>query len=120
MDVSAWLRQLGLGEYAAAFAANHIDLATLRQLTVDDLRDLGINSVGHRRRLLEAIAQLDRTTSESGAAARYDTERRPVAVLFADQRTVVAIPGMESGQEVRAPGREHTAQDAGLDRKSVV
>lgn len=84
MDVSAWLRQLGLGEYAAAFAANHIDPATLRQLTVDDLRDLGMNSVGHRRRLLEAIAQLDRTRSESGAAAKYDTERRPVAVLVAD------------------------------------
>src|SRR5438067_12113048 len=84
MDVSGWLRQLGLGEYVAAFAANHIDRATLRQLTADDLRDIGINSVGHRRRLLEAIAQLDDTAIETGAAATFDTERRPVAVLFAD------------------------------------
>ncbi|MBV9982369.1 adenylate/guanylate cyclase domain-containing protein [Bradyrhizobium sp.] len=84
MDVSAWLRQLGLGEYAAAFTANHIDLATLRQLTADDLRDIGVNSVGHRRRLLEAIAQLDDTASETRTAAKFDTERRPVAVLFAD------------------------------------
>ena len=84
MDVSAWLRQLGLGEYAAAFAANHIDLATLRQLTADDLREIGMSSVGHRRRLLEAIAQLDDTAGATGASARFDTERRPVAVLFAD------------------------------------
>ncbi|MBN9488689.1 MAG: AAA family ATPase [Alphaproteobacteria bacterium] len=84
MDVSAWLQQLGLGEYAAAFAANHIDLATLRQLTADDLRDIGVSSVGHRRRLLEAIAQLDDTARETRAAAQFDTERRPVAVLFAD------------------------------------
>ncbi|HTO65619.1 MAG TPA: adenylate/guanylate cyclase domain-containing protein [Bradyrhizobium sp.] len=84
MDVSAWLRQLGLEEYAAAFAANHIDPVTLRQLTADDLRDIGIDSVGHRRRLLEAIAQLDAPASETRAAAKFDTERRPVAVLFAD------------------------------------
>lgn len=84
MDVSAWLRQLGLGEYATAFAANHVDLATLRQLTADDLREIGINSVGHRRRLLEAIAQLDDSAGETSAAAKFYTERRPVAVLFAD------------------------------------
>ncbi len=84
MDVSAWLEQLGLGEYAAAFAANHVDAATLRQLTAEDLRELGVSSVGHRRRLLDAIAQLKATVPAAEVAAALDTERRPVAVLFAD------------------------------------
>jgi class 3 adenylate cyclase/tetratricopeptide (TPR) repeat protein len=84
MDVSAWLQQLGLGEYAAAFAANHVDAATLRQLTADDLRDIGVASVGHRRRLLEAIAALQAAPQAAPGPAAFETERRPVAVLFAD------------------------------------
>src|SRR5262245_50935947 len=84
MNVSAWLRQLGLGEYAAAFATNHVDGDTLRQLTADDLRDLGVNSVGHRRRLLAAIATLDLPATETRTTERSDAERRPVTVLFAD------------------------------------
>jgi class 3 adenylate cyclase/tetratricopeptide (TPR) repeat protein len=84
MNVSAWLRQLGLEEYAAAFAANHVDGDTLRQLTADDLRDLGVNSVGHRRRLLAAIATLDLPATETRTTERSDAERRPVTVLFAD------------------------------------
>ena len=84
MDVSTWLRKLGLGEYAAAFAANHIDWATLRRLTADDLRDIGVNSVGHRRRLLEAIARLDDAGPNTQTKAPHSAERRPVTVLFAD------------------------------------
>ncbi|HJQ55636.1 MAG TPA: adenylate/guanylate cyclase domain-containing protein, partial [Vineibacter sp.] len=87
MDVSAWLTKLGLGEYAAAFADNDVDGATLRQLTADDLRDIGVKSVGHRRRLLEAIAQLDEAPSAGASPAPVvaaGPERRPVTVLFAD------------------------------------
>ena len=85
MDVSAWLRRLELGEYAAAFAANHVDAVTLRQLTADDLREIGVTSVGHRRRLLEAIAKLDESSNEKQKrTAGPDKERRPVTVLFAD------------------------------------
>jgi class 3 adenylate cyclase/tetratricopeptide (TPR) repeat protein len=84
MDVSTWLATLGLGEYAAAFAANHIDATTLRQLTAEDLRDIGVQSVGHRRRLLDAIARLDAEAATAAAPATTETERRPVTVLFAD------------------------------------
>ena len=85
MDVSAWLKRLELGEYAAAFAANHVDAVTLRQLTADDLREIGVTSVGHRRRLLEAIAKLDESSNEKQKrTAGPDKERRPVTVLFAD------------------------------------
>ena len=59
MDVRAWLESLGLDAYANAFAANDVDAAVLPSLTSDDLRDMGVTSVGHRRRLLDAIAALN-------------------------------------------------------------
>jgi hypothetical protein len=54
MDVSTWLRDLGLEDYVQAFQANHIDTEVLPRLTADDLTALGVTSVGHRRRLLQA------------------------------------------------------------------
>jgi hypothetical protein len=52
MDIAAWLRGLGLERYAPAFRDNDIDGEVLRRLTADDLRELGVASIGHRRRLL--------------------------------------------------------------------
>jgi len=58
MDISAWLRGLDLERYEQAFRENAIDEATLPKLTAEDLRDLGVTAVGHRRILLDAIAAL--------------------------------------------------------------
>ncbi len=58
MDVAAWLKNLGLGQYEAAFRDNAIDADLLPQLTAEDLRDLGVTIVGHRRKLLDAMAAL--------------------------------------------------------------
>jgi SAM domain (Sterile alpha motif) len=58
IDVGGWLRGLGLGQYEAAFRENNIDDAVLPSLTAEDLKDLGIGTVGHRRKLLDAIALL--------------------------------------------------------------
>ena len=58
MDVAEWLRGLGLERYVPAFRANHIDGEVLRRLTADDLRELGVASIGHRRRLFDAVAAL--------------------------------------------------------------
>ena len=58
MDIAAWLHSLGLQQYEAAFRDNAIDAAILPELTADDLKDLGVTLVGHRRRLLAAIALL--------------------------------------------------------------
>jgi hypothetical protein len=55
MDVSRWLRDLGLENYAQAFRANDIDPEVLSRLTAEDLIALGVTSVGHRRKLLDAI-----------------------------------------------------------------
>jgi hypothetical protein len=58
MDVADWLRKLGLEQYEPAFRANEIDARILPSLTAEDLKDLGVGLVGHRRRLLDAIAAL--------------------------------------------------------------
>ncbi len=55
LNVTTWLNELGLGAYAPAFADNDIDAKTLPQLTAEDLKDIGVSSVGHRRQLLDAI-----------------------------------------------------------------
>jgi hypothetical protein len=58
MDVADWLRRLGLQQYEPAFRTNEIDERVLPSLTAEDLKDLGVNLVGHRRRLLDAITAL--------------------------------------------------------------
>ncbi len=93
MDVGDWLRSLGLEKYEAAFRENEIDDTVLPNLTADDLRDLGVTIIGHRRRLLDAITALrsDRGTEAAPAApqpigpsATDTAERRQVTVLFSD------------------------------------
>jgi hypothetical protein len=66
MDIVVWLRSLGLGKYEAVFRENDIDKTVLPNLTAEDLKELGVTSLGHRRKLLDAIAALrsDGTTQE--------------------------------------------------------
>ncbi len=58
MDVRTWLEHHGLGQYAEGFASNDVDTEVLRTLTADDLKELGVASLGHRKKLLAAIAEL--------------------------------------------------------------
>jgi SAM domain (Sterile alpha motif) len=58
VDIAAWLHGLGLQQYEQAFRDNAVDAAVLPELTADDLKDLGVRRVGHRRKLLAAIAAL--------------------------------------------------------------
>jgi class 3 adenylate cyclase len=90
VDIAEWLHGLGLQQYEQAFCDNAIDYAVLPELTADDLKDLGVSLVGHRRKLLAAIAAL---RSESGSEPREgardvtDTsmaERRQLTVMFCD------------------------------------
>jgi class 3 adenylate cyclase/tetratricopeptide (TPR) repeat protein len=84
MDLAAWLASHGLGEYAPAFAENRIGPDVLRELTDQDLRELGVKALGDRKRLLAAIAELDSVEAAAPAAATGEGERRQVTVLFAD------------------------------------
>ena len=62
-QIADWLGKLGLGQYAQHFADNDIDFSILADLTDQDLKELGVSSLGHRRLLLRAIAQLDGATA---------------------------------------------------------
>ncbi|HZV06605.1 MAG TPA: adenylate/guanylate cyclase domain-containing protein [Gemmataceae bacterium] len=75
MDMGEWLRSIGLGQYEAAFRDNEIEDEVLRNLTADDLKDLGVALVGHRRKILTAIAELSAPAPDS--PAKVDTERTP-------------------------------------------
>ena len=77
MDVGAWLRGLGLGQYEQAFRDNDIDADLLPTLTADDLRELGVASLGHRKRLLAAIAALAGPADPQPPPAPRRRRRRP-------------------------------------------
>jgi class 3 adenylate cyclase/predicted ATPase len=86
-DIAEWLASLDLGEYAQRFAENAIDLSVIRDLTENDLEELGV-LLGHRRKMLRAIAELQgeaaskpQTSAEPG---RDRAERRQLTVMFCD------------------------------------
>jgi hypothetical protein len=82
VEIADWLRQLDLEQYIAAFAENAIDWSVLPTLTADDLRELGVVAIGHRRKLLNAIATLSaRSTLKPPTSG---AERRLLTVMFCD------------------------------------
>ena len=89
-EITDWLFGLGLGQYAELFRDNDIDGEILRGMTADDLKELGISSFGHRRRLLAAITALRVevptavTASPRDAPASAEAERRQLTVMFCD------------------------------------
>ncbi|MCW5752780.1 MAG: adenylate/guanylate cyclase domain-containing protein, partial [Alphaproteobacteria bacterium] len=104
MDIDAWLRGLGLDEYIAAFAENGVDGDLLRELSNDDLKDLGITRLADRKRLLKAIARLDQgiveTEGDLPALKTADGERRQVTVLFADMAGYTAMSERLGAEEM--------------------
>ena len=91
MDIEVWLQGLGLERYAPAFRENEIDWEVLPKLTSEDLREIGVAAVGHRRRLLDAISALGDsaptaavTVAVSATSAPTDAERRQLTVMFCD------------------------------------
>jgi class 3 adenylate cyclase len=89
MDVSSWLRGLGLGGYVQTFQGNCVDAEALSRLTAEDLMGLGVTSIGHRRKLLAAIAALNEGSApaaapETGAMRPVEAERRHLTVLSCD------------------------------------
>ena len=70
MDVAGWLRDLDLERYVSAFRDNDIDAEVLLKLTAEDLISIGVTSVGHRRKLLDAIAGLRMAVPTAVVGAR--------------------------------------------------
>src|SRR6516164_8066076 len=89
MDLAAWLRGLGLEQYAPAFRANDVDGEVLPELTADDLIGLGVTSIGHRRKLLAAISVLRAMPPQPAiepvtVVVSSEAERRQLTVMFCD------------------------------------
>jgi hypothetical protein len=114
MDVLVWLRSLGLQKYEAAFRENDIDETVLPSLTHENLKELGVSSLGHRVKLLDAIAALRNeasgktpsvgaaTTSSAPSAYSEDrAERRQVTVMFSDLVGSTALSGRMDPEDLR-------------------
>jgi class 3 adenylate cyclase len=107
MDVASWLRSLGLEQYEATFRDNAIDDSVLPDLTDQDLEKLGV-LLGHRRKLLRAIANLETTTKSAAATSaavdalpRDTAERRQVTVMFSDLVGSTALSARMDPEDLR-------------------
>ena len=114
MDIVVWLRSLGLGKYEAAFRENDIDETVLPSLTHETLKELGVASVGHRVKLLDAIAALRNDTSGKAPSVDAATtssapslqpedraERRQVTVMFSDLVGSTALSARMDPEDLR-------------------
>src|SRR5262249_51576964 len=114
MDIVVWLRSLGLGKYEAAFRENEIDETVLPSLTDEHLKELGVTALGHRVKLLDAIAALRsdkssqapssdlKTTPSAPSAAPEDrAERRQVTVMFSDLVGSTALSARMDPEDLR-------------------
>jgi class 3 adenylate cyclase/predicted ATPase len=115
MDIGDWLRSLGLERYEAVFRENEIDETVLPNLTAEDLKDLGVSIVGHRRKLLDAIAS---PHPNGGVKAPYPdaaptatapsitpedrAERRQLTVMFCDLVGSTALSAQLDPEDLRA------------------
>src|SRR5262249_27649980 len=111
MDISAWLRGLGLERYEQAFRENAIDEASLPKLTAEDLTDLGVTAVGHRRILLDAIVALRAETfreatersiePDRSGGKTPEAERRQLTVMFCDLVGSTALSAKLDPEDLR-------------------
>jgi class 3 adenylate cyclase/predicted ATPase len=112
MDVGGWLRSLGLEQYEAAFRENEIDNSVLPNLTAEDLKELGVAALGHRRKLLDAVAALRADASGKGPSAEAPAtektgsaedraERRQVTVMFSDLVGSTALSARMDPEDLR-------------------
>ena len=101
-QIADWLEKLGMSEYAQRFAENDVDIEVLGDLTDADFDRLGV-SIGHRRKLLKAIAVGVPTAPEAplSKSATESAERRQVTVLFSDLVGSTALAGRMDPEDLR-------------------
>jgi class 3 adenylate cyclase len=110
-DIGDWLRGLDLGQYEASFRQNEVNESVLQKLTQEDLKEIGVGPVGHRRIILDAIAAL-RTSADAKAPppeapptvpkpAQDTAERRQVTVMFSDLVGSTALAARMDPEDLR-------------------
>jgi class 3 adenylate cyclase/tetratricopeptide (TPR) repeat protein len=119
--IAEWLASLGLSEYAQRFAENYVDASVLPDLTDQDLADLGV-PLGHRRKILRAIAELDGAALEPAKAAtepppRDEAERRHLTVMFCELAGSTALSARLDPEDMwRVIGSYHACIGEVVDR----
>ena len=127
MDLGGWLRNLGLEQYEATFRENAINEKVLPNLTAEDLKDMGVSVVGHRRVLLDAITTLRAAAAQSptddDAVLKIDkspkdtAERRQLTVMFTDLVGSTALSTKIDPEDLRALiGAYHRCATAVVER----
>ncbi len=118
IDVASWLQQLGLEQYEPAFRANAVDGVVLPDLTAEDLIAIGVTAVGHRRKLLSAIAAIGAAAPPAVVTAtpalapasvpapvpapvQPDAERRHLTVMFCDLVGSAALSARLDPEDLR-------------------
>ena len=105
-QIADWLKQLGMSEYAERFVESDVDTSVLRDLTDQDLKELGV-SLGHRRKMLRAIAELPGAAPTSPQPAfaepkpQETAERRQVTVMFSDLVGSTALSARMDPEDLR-------------------
>jgi class 3 adenylate cyclase/predicted ATPase len=107
-DVGGWLRGLGLAQYETVFRENGIDFELLPKLTVEDLKELGVGAVGHRRKLFDSIAELPRASAQAASDSQSSpifgvagAERRQLTVLVCDLVGSTALAARLDPEDMR-------------------
>src|SRR5438874_8363237 len=108
MNVAAWLQGLSLERYEPLFRDNEIDWEVLSKLTSEDLKEIGVVAIGHRRKLLDAITALGAavpatrvTAAASGASVPRDAERRQLTIMFCDLVGSTALASRLDPEDLR-------------------
>lgn len=116
MDIEEWLHCLGLQQYVRAFRENHVEDDVLPRLTAEDLKDIGVRSVGHRRKILDAITKLRdsfsptqvndtkafaQATEQASTVESHGAERRQLTVMFSDLVGSTALSARLDPEEMR-------------------
>ena len=116
MDVAEWLATLGLERYEAVFRENDVGAAVVPSLTAEDLKDLGVRSIGHRRQLLDAIAELRTKAATAGDLVQIwvepSAERRQLSVMFCDLVGSTALSARLDPEDLRVIIGAHLAEVA--------
>ncbi len=136
IDVASWLQQLGLEQYEPAFRANEVDGVVLPDLTAEDLIAIGVTAVGHRRKLLSAIAAIGAAAPPAVVTAtpalapasvpaplpapvQPDAERRQLTVMFCDLVGSTALSARLDPEDLRAViGAYHRCVAGVIERAS--
>lgn len=119
VNVATWLRGIGLGQYEKAFRDNDVSGEVLAHLRAEDLARLGVTSVGHRRKLLDAIASLAPVSRSPPVGASIslktalpfsaptEAERRQLTVMFVDLVGSTELSRQLDPEELRAVMRRY-------------